>query len=118
MRILKNALTKILVRDAGDETRLGCPSIDEGARLRRASAMSQMTGGRGFRAPKAGPRVHPTFGTTRGERKRAARERCNEKERQRQLADAQRRQRITHDVRSGGVPIAHFYREYGCLAHV
>jgi hypothetical protein len=63
--------SKVLFDEAMRSARLGMPSADEGERLRRLNLMSNSTGGRGFRVPPAEPRVHATFGTTRGQRKRA-----------------------------------------------
>lgn len=64
------AFRKVLAGESASETRLGCPSADDGARLRRMNAMSIMTGGRGFTVPKAQPRVD-SQGRTRGQRRRA-----------------------------------------------
>jgi hypothetical protein len=66
-----NIFNKIILAEIEKISRLGCPSADEGERLRRMNTMAASTGGRGFRVPPKAPRVHPTFGTTRGERKRA-----------------------------------------------
>lgn len=52
-----NVFSKILRREFFAETRLGCPSPDEAARLRRVNRMSLMRGGNGFRQPKAGPKL-------------------------------------------------------------
>jgi hypothetical protein len=54
-----NAFQKVIERDAAAQFRLGCPSADEAARLRRSNTMAAITGGRGFRAPPTAkePRV-------------------------------------------------------------
>jgi hypothetical protein len=60
-----NVFRKILLGEIERMSRLGCPSADEGERLRRVNTMANSTGGRGFRVPPA------EVGTTRGQRKRA-----------------------------------------------
>lgn len=72
-----NIFSKIVLDEAAGRVRLGCPAIDAASRDVRMNAMAQLTGGRGFRTPPQSPAVHPTTGTTRGERKRAAREAAN-----------------------------------------
>ena len=66
-----NVFNKILMGEIERMSRLGCPSADEGERLRRVNTMANSTDGRGFRVPPAEPRVHATYGNTRGQRKRA-----------------------------------------------
>ncbi|MER9833383.1 hypothetical protein NKJ28_00200 [Mesorhizobium sp. M0145] len=79
------AFAKILTRDAGQSHRLGNPlGVDSGPFLARRNAMALMTGGRGFSVPAKTPRVHRTLGTTRGQRKRAARQWANTAETDRQ----------------------------------
>jgi hypothetical protein len=55
--ILPNAISRILMRDLVDETRLGAPAADDAARLRRRASFYNMTGGRGFRQDPAGPKL-------------------------------------------------------------
>jgi len=55
---------------------LGMPSTDLMHKARRLTIMERMTGGNGFSALKKEVRTY-SDGTTRGERKRAARERAN-----------------------------------------
>lgn len=65
-----NIFNKILADEHQDDTRLGFPARDKAHYDRRMNAMARLTGGRGFTTPKQEPKTHPTFGTTRGERKR------------------------------------------------
>lgn len=65
-----NVFNKVLLGEIDKLSRLGCPSADEGERLRRVNTMFNSTGGRGFRVPPMQPRVYAD-GKTRGERKRA-----------------------------------------------
>ncbi|RWP29501.1 hypothetical protein [Mesorhizobium sp.] len=86
------AFTKILTSDAGQSHRLGNPlGVDSGPFLARRNAMALMTGGRGFTTPAKEPRVHPTFGTTRGQRKRARRSFAN-------LSEAARQERNCESI--------------------
>lgn len=67
---------KRLVGAHYDPTRtLGNPLPTDGQRRARMAHFAAMTGGRGFRQPKAEPRVD-LAGRTRGERKRLARQRA------------------------------------------
>jgi hypothetical protein len=62
-----NAISRLIFGDPIAETRLGCPSADDGAKDRRMAAMAQMTGGHGFRQWPAGPKLS-RGGKTRRER--------------------------------------------------
>jgi hypothetical protein len=62
-----NAFQRVLTKEAEKDTLLGCPSTDEGHAARRQNAMAMMTGGRGFRTPKAGPKLSKG-GKTRADR--------------------------------------------------
>lgn len=66
-----NIFSKILDREYGDDTRIGMPARDGAHMLRRATILSQMTGGRGFMVTPAEPRKD-SQGRTRGERRRTA----------------------------------------------
>ncbi|RJG46541.1 hypothetical protein [Mesorhizobium sp. DCY119] len=66
-----NALSKILQREAANDTRLGIPSADYASQQRRLTAMGTMTGTAGFRVPPLSPKVDAQ-GKTRGQRKRDA----------------------------------------------
>lgn len=65
--ILPNAISRILLRDLIDETRLGAPEADDAARARRRASFYNMTGGRGFRQEPNGPKLS-RGGKTRKER--------------------------------------------------
>ena len=67
-----NIFTKLVAAEHALDTVLGVPAPDDAARLRRLNAMSAMTGGNGFRMPAKATRKIAD-GTTRGQRKRAAR---------------------------------------------
>lgn len=67
-----NIFNKIVAAEHAGDTRLGAPSADKTARLRRLHVMSTMTGGNGFTMPAKSVRTF-SDGTTRGQRKRAAR---------------------------------------------
>lgn len=69
LRHAVNAFQRVLEQEAAADTRLGCPSSNFGHFARRMTAMERMTGGRGFRVPKAAPRTD-TQGKTRGQRRR------------------------------------------------
>lgn len=64
---------KLVLREYGGDSTLGNPLRDPIRIAARKSIMAAYTGGKGFRVPKKAPRVHPD-GLTRGERRRAARE--------------------------------------------
>ena len=104
-----NIFKKILMGDYQAETRLGCPSNDSAAQKRRLNAMATMTGMRGFSVPPLSPAVHPTFGTTRGQRKRAARQKAMAVECARQRKEVAR-------LVSQGVPEGKAIDGFGCLA--
>lgn len=105
-----NVFSKILFGEAVEETRLGCPSSDYAALRRRMNRMATMTGMRGFHVPPEEPKVHPTFGTTRGQRKRARHAACVQAE-----ADRQRKESDRMSDRAR-VARGYFDGQFGCLA--
>lgn len=67
-----NIFTKFLARDLISQSSLGAPAGDPAAIERRLNHMATLTGGRGFRQYKRGPKVSKS-GETRRPRKEAAR---------------------------------------------
>lgn len=74
----KNVFEQIAQREHENDTKLGMPSTDSAHFDRRMHLMSIMTGGKGF---SSFPKEIRKFadGTTRGDRKRAARAAANAK---------------------------------------
>lgn len=74
----KNVFEKLAQREHENDTKLGTPSTDLAHFDRRLHLMSILTGGKGFRnLPKETRKF--ADGTTRGDRKRAARAAANAK---------------------------------------
>ncbi|MER9697627.1 hypothetical protein [Mesorhizobium sp. M0146] len=73
-----NVFTKLANTEIAEAANLGSPSKDEAALLRRKDILSRSTNGKGFRTPAKEPKV-AADGTTRGQRKRAARAVANAK---------------------------------------
>lgn len=72
----KNAFHEVLDVEYGNDMRLGLPAASLAQFDRRMAALAHMTGGNGFRTPKKAARLFAD-GTTRGERKRKARDAAN-----------------------------------------
>lgn len=71
-------INDIVAKKHDGDTRLGNPSADQAHYDRRMTAMSRMTGGKGFRTPPKAARIF-SDGKTRGDRKRALRAATNAK---------------------------------------
>lgn len=68
----------IAAREHANDTKLGMPSTDPMHYARRRTIMEKLAGGKGWRTDPKEPKKDAQ-GLTRGDRKRAARERANAK---------------------------------------
>lgn len=90
MKRFLNAFQRVVLGTHATDTLLGCPSPDEGAKLRRLNTMSQLTGGRGFPTPAQEPKPRRGYdGRTRGQEKRRRQALANQAEVDRQRASAE-----------------------------
>ncbi|MGF9564127.1 hypothetical protein AAIH70_11490 [Neorhizobium sp. BT27B] len=71
---MSNVFNKLAAREYVNDAKLGLPSTDRAHFDRRKHLMSILASGKGWRVPSKEP-VRRADGTTRGERKRALRER-------------------------------------------
>lgn len=71
-----SAFNAVLTKEHANDTKLGMPSTDEAHFARRMTIMERMAGGKGWSSPAREPKKDAQ-GLTRGDRKRAARERAN-----------------------------------------
>ncbi|NTA48186.1 hypothetical protein G6L34_08770 [Agrobacterium tumefaciens] len=98
----KNVFEKLAQREHENDTKLGMPSTDPAHLDRRMHLMSVLTGGKGFSNQPKEPRKFAD-GTTRGDRKRAARYAANAKVSEHRLPiymhSAARRRALADEVR-------------------
>ncbi len=75
---MSNIFTDLATREHDNDTKLGMPSTSLEHHIRRLTLMERIAGGKGWRTPAKELRKF-SDGTTRGQRKRLARERANAK---------------------------------------
>ncbi|NGO63924.1 hypothetical protein G6N76_09570 [Rhizobium daejeonense] len=71
---MSNIFTDLATREHDNDTKLGMPSTSLEHHIRRLTLMERLAGGKGWRVPAREPKKDAQ-GLTRGDRKRALRER-------------------------------------------